>query len=703
MKRFTPDTIKYINYLSMPDMHPEGTKTVFVKTSAEEETGSFIPHIYELEHLSGEVRPVVFKASKQKMPQYSPDGRYLAYLSDESGEFQIHIRTEGTLETVKLTSVRHGITYFDWSQDSSTLVFTAPLWKKELEKKQEFTEMQPEEKVNWQAEKDLAPIEITEIDYKNDDCYGMRDGSVTHVGVVTLKDQNQKLLSTGEMECAYPVFSRDKKQIAFFGKPYSGVYASSAELFVYDMEVSEANVSKLKQITKERSLMLLPTVRPLFSALGDSIYVTGYYISENDGFAAETIYDVDLSTGEANLFFDPVDEAVTCGINTLAVGRTVHGDHKPYFAIDYEGGYIYFKNAWFGWENLYRAPVDGYAKQKSRVLGEARKIEPVLVNKLNVHDFCMPRNGRCILLGGDLTTIAELYELDLEAKQFKRMTFSNEWIKEYELAKIEELWVPTKDQKAKLQVWVVHPIGEEPGKRYPVVLDIHGGPECTYVSDFWHEFQSFAEAGFVCVYTNPRGSAGYGMNFMNNNQAYQSEAVEDLLTVLDTVVERGLADPERIGVTGGSYGGYMTLKLIMETKRFRAAAAQRCLANMATSYGTGDMGFISKGSEDSSKIKMLEVLTNRARRSLIRNVDQIKVPLLLLHGYRDYRCSFEQSEQMFIAMKERNPEIPVRLVMFPEENHGITRNGKLHNQIRHLQEMINWFGKYLREVESEDE
>ena len=103
----------------------------------------------------------------------------------------------------------------------------------------------------------------------------------------------------------------------------------------------------------------------------------------------------------------------------------------------------------------------------------------------------------------------------------------------------------------------------------------------------------------------------------------------------------------------------------MGTERFRAAAAQRCLANMATSYGTGDMGFISKGCEDISKVKMLEVLTNRARRSLIRNVDQIKDPLLLLHGYLDYRCSFEQSEQMFIAMKERNPQAPVRLVMFP--------------------------------------
>ena len=695
MKRFTPDTIKNICYLSMPDLHPEGGKTVFVKTVAEEESGSFLSHIYELEHQSGVVKPAADETFQEKMPRYSPDGNYLAYLSDRSGELQIYIRNEKTLETGKLTSLRHGITYFDWSPDSCVLVFIAPLWKKEVETDLEFTEMKPEEKISWQQEKDWAPIEITEIDYKNDDCYGMRDGSITRVGIVTVSEQKQRLLPTGEMECAYPVFSRDTKQIAFFAKPYSGVYASSAELFVYGLEAEEGESGR-KQITKDRSLLLVPTVRPLFSAKNKSLYVLGYYKDEKDGYA-ETLYEVELESGEAVLVFDPGDEAVTGGMNTLTVGQTVYGDRNPCFSIDYEAGYLYFRNAWFGWENLYRAPLDKAPQPATKTTDTNSKIEAVLVNRLNVHDFCIPRNNKYILLGGDLTTLAELQEFNLTTGNMKRLTYSNEWLQEYELAKTEECQIQTKDQKAKLSYWVVHPVTEEKGKRYPVVLDIHGGPECTYVNDFWHEFQSFAAAGFLCVYTNPRGSAGYGMEFMNQNQAYQREAMEDLLAVLDHIIERGLADPERIGVTGGSYGGYMTLKLIMETDRFRAAAAQRCLANMATSYGTGDMGFISKGCEDISKVKMLEILTNRARRSLIRNVDQIKVPLLLLHGYLDYRCSFEQSEQMFIAMKERNPQVPVRLVMFPGENHGITRIGKLYHQIRHLQEMVDWFVKYLKE------
>ncbi len=694
MKRFTPDTLKYMNYLSMPDLHPDGKKTVFVKTAAEE-NGTFVPLIYELDHLSGEVKPVAGEAAGQKRPLYSPDGKQLAYLCDKSGEYQLYLRREGVDEDILLTSLRHGISYYDWSFDGCTLVFTAPLWKNELDEKLEFKQMSPEDKKIWLEEKEWAPIEITEIDYKNDDCYGMRDGSVTRIGTIDLADYKQRLLPTGEMECAFPVFSRDGRKIAFYGKPYPGVYASNAELFVWD-----AKNDDIRQITKDRNLMLYWNVRPQFSKVGDTIYVNAYSVDEKGG-CAETIYEVDLASGKSQLFFDQEDETVTFGINSTTIGRTVFGDEKPYFAIDYENEYLYFKNAWFGWENLYRIPL-----QKQSFLTEdgrkkkVRRIEAVLTGRKNVQAFCLPRNGKCIFTGGDPVTPAEVYELDLTTGQLEQKTCSNEWLKEYKLAKTEEVWVPTTDGKAKLQVWIVHPVDEEPGKQYPVVLDIHGGPECTYVSDFWHEFQAFAEAGMVCVYTNPRGSVGYGMDFSGNDYAWKKEAVEDLLLALDTATRKEFADPGRAGVTGGSYGGYMTLKMITETTSFQAAAAQRCLSNTATSYGTGDIGFLSKGREDVAGIKMLDILIERARKSLIRKVDNIKIPLLLLHGYRDYRCSFEQSEQMFIAMKERNPEVPVRLVMFPEENHGITRNGNLFNQIRHLQELTDWFCRYLKKGET---
>jgi dipeptidyl aminopeptidase/acylaminoacyl peptidase len=169
------------------------------------------------------------------------------------------------------------------------------------------------------------------------------------------------------------------------------------------------------------------------------------------------------------------------------------------------------------------------------------------------------------------------------------------------------------------------------------------------------------------------------------------------LDFLEGVLELGFVDKDRIGVTGGSYGGYMSHKLIGTTDRFAAAALQRLWCNGCTSYGTGDIGFASAKEPVSTEFKMLNYLTERARNSIINKIDDIKVPVLLLHGYDDYRCSFEQSEQFLVAMKDRNPDIPVRLIMFPGENHEITRKGSPQNQVRHLSEIVEWFKKHLIE------
>ena len=250
------------------------------------------------------------------------------------------------------------------------------------------------------------------------------------------------------------------------------------------------------------------------------------------------------------------------------------------------------------------------------------------------------------------------------------------------------------DGKADLQGWVMHPENQEKGQKYPAVLYIHGGPECTFTAEYWHEFHALAAAGMAVIFANPRGSVGYGRAFCAGGIAWAKEAMDDLIAVVQAACEKGFIDEKRIGVTGGSYGGYMTNKFIGRTNHFAAAVTQRSLINPSTSYGTGDMGFIS-ARPNWEGMKMLDELLDRARGNAITYIDNMKVPLLILHGYKDYRCSFEQAEQLFIAMKDRNPEIPVRLVMFPTENHGVDRIGKLYNQIRHLSEMTDWFTTYL--------
>lgn len=681
-KPFTPEMLRLVEYLSEPAVSPDGGAAVFVRTKADAETGVFLSHLAEMDLASGRVADAVPPAACEKSPRFSPDGTALAYLSDASGEYQIFLRERGAASGKQVTMLRHGVADFDWSPDGTCIAFTAPLWREEIDSGTALCEMTPEERRAWEENREWSPVEITEIDYKNDDCGGIRDGSIVCLGTAELSSGKQKLLTDGAFPCESPAFSPDGDRIAFFGRPYSGVYVSAPELFLIN-----ADGIGLRQITKSRRTDFSAGCRPQFSPDGQSVYAVGGWSGKNGAYC-ELLYSVCLADGSAEPLWEASPEsesgAVTVGVDSMPISRTVWGEISPCFLVDRAEGTVYFRNAWKGWENLYRIRL------------KEKKVEPVLVNRLNVHAFCLPGKGKMLLLGGGPQLLPELFSLELQTGALQRLTFYNAWLGECCLARTEEFEVPSRDGKTTLQVWLTHPTDEIPGKRYPVVLDIHGGPTCCYVNDFWHEFEAIAGAGMACVRTNPRGSSGYGPAFAGGGACWGKEAVDDLMQAVNLAVEKGVGDPDRVGVTGGSYGGYMTLKLIAGSGRFRAAAAQRCLANLATSYGTGDAGFLSLGREDVSGVRMLDVLTDRARHSNIRLVDRMKTPLLLLHGYRDYRCTFEQSEQMFVSMKERNPEVPVRLVMFPEDNHGITRTGKLQSQVRHLAELIGWFETYLK-------
>ncbi len=362
--------------------------------------------------------------------------------------------------------------------------------------------------------------------------------------------------------------------------------------------------------------------------------------------------------------------------------RTQFGDEKPYFAVS--GNQVYFTSCWGGKQGVYRISLKGNSAPKS-----------VLTRSGSIHEFCLPVKGTMLLTCGDYHTLRELCLYNQNDQHFTRVKDHNPWLRECRLGEAEEMDVLSKDGKAMIHGRIIKPADFEKGKKYPAVLYIHGGPEVCYTNDFWHEFQILANAGFVVVSCDPRGSSGYGLKFRDGNLCWGQEAIDDLLGYLDAVIEKGYIDEKRLGITGGSYGGYTTCKIIMQTNRFAAAVGQRILVNTATSYGTGDSGFYSTRMPWQD-VNIQKILTDRARSTIIRDVDRIETPLLLLHGYKDYRCSFEQSEQMFIAMKERRPEVPVRLVMFPGENHGVSRTGLLHFQKRHIDEMVDWFTTYLK-------
>ncbi|MBQ9535476.1 MAG: S9 family peptidase [Clostridia bacterium] len=663
------DDLYSMEYISYPALAPDGSGVLFVKSIADRETGLFVPHIYFAPFGGGETRRLLEGAGSAYLPRFSPDGRLLAYISDASGERQLWLRDMQSGESRQLTAMRHGISWFSWAPDSRRLTFTAAYWQEEEHGGLHLKEMTPQEKQTWLLRRSFEPDVAEELVYKLDETFGVKDGSFTHIGIVDTEGREVKMLTGGTEPDAYPVFSPDGAYIAFYRKPYHDFRGGASELYI--MGSGGANV---RQLTT--GALVSAGSPPCFTPDGSSLIYTAYHTS-GSGEMLNMLYRVPCGGGEAELLMP--EEACPNGVDPLTDGCTVYGEKPSAYCI--ESGSLYYRAAYNGETHLYRLPLADGAPQRLTE-GNAARIS-----------FDAPRNGKLALIRSDWDIPAEVWLLDTESGEERRVTHSNAWLADCALTQPRELRVESADKKAVIHGFCVPPAERRAGERYPAVLDIHGGPQAFYPLGFWFQCQMLAASGFAVIYCDPRGSAGFGAEFMKTEYADGQEAYDDLMTFTDAAAELGFIDVRRIGLTGGSYGGKMTNKIIGLTDRFKAAVAQRTFVNPATSYGTGDMGFISASPQKPRSF--VQHFENRAARSLLCNIDKVNTPLLLLHGYLDFRCSFEQSEQFFIAMKSRRPDVPVKLVAFRDENHALTRTGKMHNQINHMKAMIGWFKKYL--------
>ena len=272
-----------------------------------------------------------------------------------------------------------------------------------------------------------------------------------------------------------------------------------------------------------------------------------------------------------------------------------------------------------------------------------------------------------------------------------RITDSNPWLGERFLARPRRLAFTAADGLP-LEGWLMEPPGFEPSQKRPLVMEIHGGPHSQYGWSFFHEFQVLAGMGCLVFYVNPRGSDGYGEEFKRAVvRDWGGEDYHDLMTALDRLIEReGSVDESRMGVGGGSYGGYMTNWIVGHTDRFAAAVAMRSLSNLVSEYAQHDIvlwGQLEMGPPTWSDPDELW------RRSPIRYVDRIRTPLLLTHGEMDLRCAISQAEEIFGALRLLGRE--VELVRFPGESHDLSRGGRPDRRLERLRRVTAWFATHL--------
>jgi dipeptidyl aminopeptidase/acylaminoacyl peptidase len=275
--------------------------------------------------------------------------------------------------------------------------------------------------------------------------------------------------------------------------------------------------------------------------------------------------------------------------------------------------------------------------------------------------------------GGSLSTISRLNVEVLEARYIaapERVEFTG-----------ADGWT--------IEGWLLKPRGFDPAKKWPLVLEIHGGPHGAYGHSFFHEFQVLAGRGYAVLYTNPRGSHAYGDAFVRACVGdWGGMDYGDLMAGVDHALGQGWVDADRLYVTGGSYGGFMTNWIVGHTDRFRAAVTQRSISNNVSAFGTSDIGwhFWEYEMGDATPWRDGHKLVDRSPLAYVTNVD---TPLLILHAEKDLRCPIEQAEQLFAALKVLGKEAV--FVRYQEDTHELTRGGKPKNRIDHARRIADWF------------
>ena len=322
-----------------------------------------------------------------------------------------------------------------------------------------------------------------------------------------------------------------------------------------------------------------------------------------------------------------------------------------------------------------------------------KKVEPITSGDEEVMSYTATADARLVaMIVSTPTVLGDLYVLDTASGQRRQLShFNDALFAELELTPPEDVWYASFDGR-KIHALVQKPPRYEAGRAYPLILNIHGGPHAAYGYTFFHEVQWMAAKGYVVLYPNPRGSSAYGQEFGNVIQyRYPGDDYKDLMAGVDELIKRGLVDPKRMGVTGGSGGGVLTNWTVTQTDRFAAAVSQRSISDWAGWWYTADFTLFTprwfRGAP-------FEQAADFAQRSAITHVAKVKTPLMLIEGEVDWRTpAAEGGEQMFRALKYLKK--PTVMVRFPDESHDLSRTGKPWHRVERLRHLVGWFDKYL--------
>ncbi len=638
------ETYMEMESIGGPNISPDGTRIIFTRGWVDKMQDRQASNLWLVDIKGERIRELTHGNWRDSSPVWSPDGKKIAFLSDRDGTNQIHVMWLDTREVAQLTHLALSPGNLNWSPNGKMLAFTMF-----LEDRDPILSVKLPDRPKGAKWADPAII-IDRLSWRRDGRGPVPKGN-SHIFVIDAElGGTPKQLTSGDYSHDDPQWSADGKKIYFSAirKPDAEYLHGDSEIYSVDLETLE-----IKTLTDRKG----PDGGPQISPDGNWIAYTGYD-DQNYTSHLSSLYLMDSEGGKKRLL----------------AGNLPNSPSNITWAPDGLGVYYLMREK--GVSNLYHVSITG-------------KIKAITSGVHYLSGISLAKNGQAAATRSTFYSPDYLvtFTLDQPDRFVKLVDVNEDVLADVKLGEVEELWFKSPDG-LDLQGWLIKPAEFESGKKYPMVLYIHGGPWSMYTVRFDWAWQNFASNGYAVLYMNPRGSTGYGQEFVNGIQfSYPGKDGDDLIAGVDAAIAKGFIDPNNLFVCGGSGGGELTAWLVGHTApdKFRAAVSMRPVINWHSFVGTTD------GSSWYRQFKKYpwEDPMEYALRSPLHYVGNVKTPTMVMTGEADLRTPMGQSEEYYRALKMLKKD--TLLVRMPDEFHGWRRPS--HRLLQQLY-LLAWFEKY---------
>jgi dipeptidyl aminopeptidase/acylaminoacyl peptidase len=672
------DIFKFV-WVADPQISPDGSRVAFVRVWVNQKADRYDSALWIAQTNGGAARQLT-AGPRDGAPRWSPDGKRLAFVRSAEKEgrpqpAQIYILTFDGGEAQALTDLPRGAGAPQWSPDGKTLAFIS---SEDLSKRDNAMTEGGEVKVKPPEHVSDVRV-ITRGAYRSNGPGYLSPKIKTHIWTTPVPDAQgespkPKQITRGNFDEGNISWSPDGKRIYFMTNRALEPYYDPPRADLYSIASDGSDERKILSFDGRMGDYSLSDDGRRVALSGSLNRKPIQSYTQPDLFVADNLAEATARNLTAGYDFD--------------IGGGIGGDQRAPRGGASDGA-IWSKDGRYLYVNV---AENGRANLK-RIDAATGKVEPVTTGDHEVQSYtATPDASKMVLLISTPVNIGDLFLLDTASGKLTQLTkINDELFSQLDITPPEEIWYASPDGR-KIHGWIQKPPGFDSSKKYPFILEIHGGPHAAYGFTFTHEFQWMAAKGYVVLYTNPRGSTSYGQDFGNIIQYnYPGDDYKDLMAGVDELMKRGYIDEKRLGVTGGSGGGVLTNWTVGHTNRFQAAVSQRSIADWAGFWYTADFTLFQPTWFRGAPWEDPEDFVKRSPVTYIKNVT---TPMMFIEGEADWRTPpTEGGEIMFRALKYR--KIPTVMVRFPNESHELSRSGAPWHRVERLQHILNWFDKYL--------